>query len=307
MGCVIKTINLTKTFKGIEVNKDVNINIKKGEIYGLLGPNGAGKTTLMRMITSLVKPTAGEVEVFGEVMNNKSYETLKRIGSIIEYPVFYDKLTANENLELHCEYMGYYNKEEIDKVLRLVKLPGSNTKAVKEFSLGMKQRLGIARAIVTKPEILILDEPINGLDPEGIREIRDLLKLLCKEYGITILISSHILSEIEQMADTIGVLSDGRLIKEVSMKDVKELNTEHIEIETNNSKKAGYILENTLGIKNFKILDGDKIRIYDSKALKNQVSKALIMNDVEIISISTKNTSLEDYFLKLTKGAGINA
>lgn len=307
MGCVIKTINLTKTFKGIEVNKDVNINIKKGEIYGLLGPNGAGKTTLMRMITSLVKPTAGEVEVFGEVMNNKSYETLKRIGSIIEYPVFYDKLTAKENLELHCEYMGYYNKEEIDKVLRLVKLPGSNTKAVKEFSLGMKQRLGIARAIVTKPEILILDEPINGLDPEGIREIRDLLKLLCKEYGITILISSHILSEIEQMADTIGVLSDGRLIKEVSMKDVKELNTEHIEIETNNSKKAGYILENTLGIKNFKILDGDKIRIYDSKALKNQVSKALIMNDVEIISISTKNTSLEDYFLKLTKGAGINA
>lgn len=307
MGCVIKTINLTKTFKGIEVNKDVNINIKKGEIYGLLGPNGAGKTTLMRMITSLVKPTAGEVEVFGEVMNNKSYETLKRIGAIIEYPVFYDKLTAKENLELHCEYMGYYNKEEIDKVLRLVKLPGSNTKAVKEFSLGMKQRLGIARAIVTKPEILILDEPINGLDPEGIREIRDLLKLLCKEYGITILISSHILSEIEQMADTIGVLSDGRLIKEVSMKDVKELNTEHIEIETNNSKKAGYILENTLGIKNFKILDGDKIRIYDSKALKNQVSKALIMNDVEIISISTKNTSLEDYFLKLTKGAGINA
>lgn len=307
MGCVIKTINLTKTFKGIEVIKDVNINIQKGEIYGLLGPNGAGKTTIMRMITSLVKPTAGEVEVFGEVMNNKSYETLKRIGSIIEYPVFYDKLTAKENLELHCEYMGYYDKGEIDKVLRLVKLSGNNTKAVKEFSLGMKQRLGLARAIVTKPELLILDEPINGLDPEGIREIRDLLKLLCKEYGITILISSHILSEIEQMADTIGVISEGKLIKEVSMKDVKELNTEHIEIETDNCKKAGYILENNLGIKNFKVMGGNKIRIYDSNALKNEVSKALIMNDVEIISISRKNASLEDYFLKLTKGAGINA
>lgn len=307
MGYVIKTTNLTKTFKGIEVIRNVNINVKKGEIYGLLGPNGAGKTTLMRMMTSLVKPTAGEVEVFGEVMSCNSYEVLKRIGAIIEYPVFYDNLTAKENLEIHGEYMGYHNGKEIDNVLRLVKLPGNNNKKVKEFSLGMKQRLGIGRAILTKPELLILDEPINGLDPEGIREIRDLLKLLCKEYGTTILISSHILSEIEQMADTICVLSEGRLIKEVSMNDVRKINTEYIEIETDNCKKAGYILENNLGIRNFKIVDENKIRVYDSKAQKNEVSKALIMNDVEIMSIAQKNTSLEDYFLKLTKGAGINA
>lgn len=307
MECVIKSTNLTKTFKGTEVIKNVSINIKKGEIYGLLGPNGAGKTTLMRMLTGLVKPTAGEVEVFGEVMGERSYEILKRIGAIIEYPVFYDKLTAKENLEIHCEYMGYYNEKEIDRVLTLVKLPGNNSKKVKEFSLGMKQRLGLARAIVTKPELLILDEPINGLDPEGIREIRDLLKLLCKEYGMTILISSHILSEIEQMADTIGIIAEGKLIKEVSMDNLRELNTEYIEIEVDNCKKAGYILENTLDIRNFKMIDESKIRVYDSKVMKNEVSKALIMNDVEIITMVRKNTSLEDYFLKLTKGDGVNA
>ena len=205
-------------------------------------------------------------EVFDSAMNNKSYETLKRIGSIIEYPAFYDKLTAKENLELHCEYMGYHNKEDIEKVLKMVKLTSNNTKVVKEFSLGMKQRLGLARAIVTKPELLILDEPINGLDPEGIREIRELLKLLCKEYRITILISSHILSEIEQIADTIGVLSEGRLIKEIAMNEVRKFNTEYIEIEVeiNDCKKATYILDNTLEIKNFKLIDGNKIRIYIS-------------------------------------------
>ncbi|WP_032121145.1 ABC transporter ATP-binding protein [Clostridium amazonitimonense] len=307
MEYIIKTINLTKAFKGIEVIKSVNIRVKKGEIYGLLGPNGAGKTTLMRIITGLIKSTAGEVEVFGDLMGNNSYESLKRLGAIIEYPVFYDKLTARENLKIHCEYMGYHDEKEIDKVLTLVKLPGNNSKKVKEFSLGMKQRLGIARAMVTKPELLILDEPINGLDPEGIREIRDLLKLLNKEYGITILISSHILSEIEQIADTIGVVSEGRVIKEVSMNDIKEMNTQYIEIETENYKKAGYILENNLGIRNFKIVDENKIRIYDSQALKNEISKELIMNDVEINSITKKSSSLEDYFLKLTKGDGINA
>ena len=236
-------------------------------------------------------------------MDSSSYETLKRIGAIIEYPAFYEKLTARENLEIHCEYMGYHNNEEIDKVLKLVKLSSSNTQSVKEFSLGMKQRLGIARAIVTKPELLILDEPINGLDPEGIKEIRNLLKLLCKEYGVTILISSHILSEIELIADTVGVLSKGKLLKEIAMSEVKQCTTEYIEIEIDNCKKASYILENTLGIKNFKVVSSNKIRVYDSVNSKNEISKELIMNDVEIVSIVRKNTSLEEYFLNITKGA----
>lgn len=307
MEYVLKTTDLTKVINENEIIKNVSINVKKGEIYALLGPNGAGKTTIMKMITTLIKPSCGEIKIFDKVLYNNSYEMLKRIGAIIEYPVFYDKLTARENLELHLEYMGYHNKEEIDRVLELVKLKGVNTKKVREFSLGMKQRLGIARAIVTKPELLILDEPINGLDPEGIREIRELLKLLSREYKMTVLLSSHILGEIEQIADTIGVISQGKLIKEVSMDEIKEIGSHYIEIETDNLKVAGVILENNLKIKNFKFVDGNKIRIYDSVVTKKEISKALVLGNISVEGIREKSGSLEEYFLKLTKGEKINA
>ena len=183
MSYILKTNNLIKTFGNQEVVSNVSMNIKKGEIYGFLGPNGAGKTTIMKMMTNLIKPTSGEIELFGEKLTDTSYEVLKRIGTIIEYPVFYEKLTARENLELHIEYMGYHDMKTIDNALELVNLKNIDNKAVKDFSLGMKQRLGIARAITTKPELLILDEPINGLDPIGIKELRNLFKMLCKEYG----------------------------------------------------------------------------------------------------------------------------
>ena len=175
---MIKTNHLTKSFKGKEVVSDVNMHVKKGEIYGFLGPNGAGKTTIMKMLTNLIKPTSGEIEILGEKLTNTSYELLKRMGTIIEYPIFYEKLTAKENLLLHCEYMGYYNKQAIDQALGLVHLTNIENKLVKDFSLGMKQRLGIASAIMTKPELLMFDEPINGLDPIGIKEMRDLFKML---------------------------------------------------------------------------------------------------------------------------------
>lgn len=307
MEYILRTINLTKTFNKNEVVSNVNLNIKKGEIYGFLGPNGAGKTTIMKMITNLVKPTSGEIEIFGEKLTNSSYEVLKRLGTIIEYPVFYDKLTDKENLELHCEYMGYHNKNEIDTVLSLVNLKSTNGKAVKDFSLGMKQRLGIARAILTKPEILILDEPINGLDPVGIKEMRELLKMLCKEYGTTILISSHILAEIEQIADTIGVITKGKLIEEVTMESIRERNTEYIEITTDEVKKASFILETKLNIKNFKVIDDKTLRIYEDTISQKEISKTLILNDINIEAITKKNASLEDYFLKLIKGDGISA
>lgn len=307
MEYILRTNNLTKILEGNKVVSNVSLNIKKGEVYGFLGPNGAGKTTIMKMMTTLIKPTEGEIEIFGEKLTNTSYEVLKRIGSIIEYPVFYDKLTARENLELHCEYMGYHNKKDIDKALELVNLKDINSKSVKDFSLGMKQRLGIARAIVTKPELLILDEPINGLDPVGIKEIRDLFKMLSKEYGTTILISSHILGEIEQIADTIGVITNGKLIEEVSMESIRGKNTEYVEIATNDCKKAAYILENKLNISNFKVMDSNIIRIYENSITQNEIAKELILNDVNIEEITKKNSSLEDYFLKLIKGAGINA
>ena len=306
MNYIIRTINLSKNLKNKEVLNNVNMNIKKGEIYGFLGPNGAGKTTVMKLMMNLLKPTAGEVEIFGGKLTNKSYDVLKRIGSIIEYPVFYEKLTGRENLDLHCEYMGYYDKTFIDKSLNLVGLKDIEKKVVKDYSLGMKQRLGIARAILTKPEILILDEPINGLDPVGIKEIRNLLKMLNKEYGITILISSHILSEIEQIADTIGVINKGILIEEVSMESIREENTEYVEIVTKDYKKAAFILENNLKISNFKIIDNGLIRVYDLKVSQSNISKTLILNDIEIEAINKKNSSLEDHFLKLLKVGEIN-
>ncbi|MFL0471548.1 ABC transporter ATP-binding protein [Priestia sp. 179-F W1.4 NHS] len=297
MTYILKTNQLTKAFKGREVVSEVNMHVKKGEIYGFLGPNGAGKTTIMKMLTNLIKPTSGEIEIFGEKLTNISFEVLKRMGTIIEYPIFYEQLTARENLSLHCEYMGYYDNKAIDHALELVKLHNIEGKKVKDFSLGMKQRLGIARAISTKPELLVLDEPINGLDPIGIKELRDLFKILCKDYGITLLISSHILAEMEQMSDTIGIIQNGKLIKEVSMKSINGKQTEYIEVQVQNIKKALYILEQNLGIKNFRVIGEAAIRIYETTLTQQEISKAFVMNDVGIESINKKNSSLEEYFL----------
>lgn len=307
MTYVLKTDQLTKVYHGKEVISNVNMHVKQGEIYGFLGPNGAGKTTIMKMITNLIKPTSGEIEIFGERLTNTSYEVLKRMGTIIEYPIFYEKLTARENLYLHCEYMGYYDPKAMDQALDLVNLHNVDGKQVKDFSLGMKQRLGIARAITTKPELLILDEPINGLDPIGIKELRELFKMLCKEYGITLLISSHILAEMEQMADTIGVIQNGKLIKEVSMKSINGNQTEYIEVTIHDVKKAAYILEHKLHLTNFKVVNETMIRIYETTVAEQEISKILIMNDVDMKGINKKHSSLEDYFLNLMNGEGIHA
>lgn len=307
MTYVIRTHQLTKALKGNEIVTGVSMNVRKGETYGFLGPNGAGKTTIMKMITNLLKPTSGEIELFGEKVTPKSYHLLGRMGSIIEYPIFYDRLTAQQNLELHCEYMGYYNKQAVRDALELVNLRNADDKPVKDFSLGMKQRLGIARAIATKPELLILDEPINGLDPVGIKEIRQLFHMLCKEYGMTLLVSSHILAEIDQIADTVGVINHGRLIEEVSMEQVRETNTEYIEFTTNDCKKATYVLSHHLNLNNIRVLNEQSIRIYDSNVPQKQITKTLILNDIEVDSIHQKSSTLEDYFLRLLNGGDLHA
>ena len=228
MSYILQTNHLTKIIDGKELVTDVNIHVKKGEIYGFLGPNGAGKTTVMKMITNLWKPTKGTVELFGKTLETTSYEVLKRMGSIIEFPTFYEHMSGKDNLQLHCEYMGYYNKGSIDEVLEMLNLREAANKPVKSYSLGMKQRLGIARAILCKPELVVLDEPTNGLDPAGMKQLRDLFKMLCSEYGITLIISSHLLSEIESIADTIGVINHGKMMKEISMKEISEMNTAYI-------------------------------------------------------------------------------
>ncbi|MGE8203614.1 ABC transporter ATP-binding protein [Heyndrickxia sp. NPDC080065] len=302
METVIQINHLCKTFKGTETVSNVNMNINKGEIYGFLGPNGAGKTTIMKMILNLVKPSSGEITVLNKPVLTTSYQYLKKIGSIIEYPVFYDRLTAKENLELHCEYYDFHDKSAINEALKIVGLTGVEHKKIPEFSLGMKQRLGIARAIVTKPEILILDEPINGLDPIGIKDIRELLLLLKEEYGITILISSHIVSEIESIADTIGIIHKGKLLKEVKMEEIRKENVEYLEIKVDNLNKALRVLEDHLGIKKYEKVDHHMIRIFDQDASHSQINKELIMNEVIVNGMEKKQHNLEEYFLNLING-----
>ena len=225
---IVEIKKLFKTIDKEEILSDISLQIAEGEIYGFLGPNGAGKTTLMKCMLSLLTITSGSIEIFGKNLQEHREEILSQVGSIIETPIFYENCTAKEILEIHAQYMGK-NITEVDiiSVLRMVGLKNT-TKKVKEFSLGMRQRLGLARAFLTKPRLLILDEPINGLDPVGIQEIRNLLQLLSKEYGITILISSHILSEISQIADKIGVIKNGLMIEQVYM---KELMKENIDLE----------------------------------------------------------------------------
>ena len=300
MPYILQTNNLTKTIGGKDLVKNVNLHIKKGEIYGFLGPNGAGKTTVMKMITNLWKPTGGNIEIFGETLTPQSYEVLKRMGSIIEFPTFYNHMTGYENLRLHCEYMGYYKHDSIENALDMLDLTEEAQKPVKNYSLGMKERLGIARAILCKPELLILDEPTNGLDPAGMKQIRDLLKTLCEEYGITIMVSSHILSEIESIADTIGVINHGMMIKEIGMKEIEEMSLVYIELTVANPKKAAYVLSDKLGISNFKIIENNTIRIYDQHISTQELSKVMALNDVEVMALGKQSETLEDYFLKMT-------
>lgn len=305
MSYILQTNHLTKIISGKELVRDVNLHLKKGEIYGFLGPNGAGKTTVMKMLVNLWKPTKGTIEIFGEILRPQSYEVLKRIGSIIEFPTFYEHMTGYENLKLHCEYMGYYHHGSVRNVLDLLDLTDAAAKPVKNYSLGMKERLGIARAILLRPELLILDEPTNGLDPAGMKQIRDLLRKLCTEYGTTILISTHILSEIETIADTIGLIHQGCLMNEISMKEIEEMSLAYIELSVPNPRQAAYVLSQKLGLTNFRIVGEEQIRIYDGRISTQELLKTFSANQVEVTALGKKSDTLEDYFLKMT-GEGMN-
>lgn len=302
MNEIINTIGLTKKVKNKRIVSNINLQVNIGEIYSLLGQNGVGKTTILKMLTGVMHPTIGEIRLFGHMLSDKNKEVLKRVGSIIEYPIFYESLTALENLKIHCSYLGYYDSEGIKHALELVQLDGSETTLVKNFSLGMKQRLGLARAIITKPELIILDEPTNGLDPLGIKLIRDLILMLNKDYGITFLISSHILGEIEQVADRIGVIHEGTLWNEVILEDLRKKRTEYLELVTNQVEQAAFLLDKELQISNFKIMNENTIRIYDLSKSQNKISKMLIMRDVDIEELKKHNSSLEDFFYEQVNG-----
>lgn len=300
MDYIMETVGLRKSYKGNVVVNDVNIHVPKGAIYGFVGPNGAGKSTVMKMILNLIQPEAGEVQLFGEKVTDQSYEVFKRVGSIIENPYFYEKMTARQNLELHCDYMGFPNKERIDEVLQMVDLQNVEGKQIRHYSLGMKQRLAIARAILAKPEFLILDEPINALDPEGIREMRNLFQRINQEDETTIFISSHILSEVDLIADTIGIIQHGNLLAELPIEEIHKHQTEYISLQVDDVAHAATLLEQ-MDITNFSVLDQEFIRIYDSNISGKVLSKALIESGVGLESLGRKQDTLEDYFFQLTE------
>ena len=300
MDHIMETSGLRKSYKGNVVVNDVNIHVPKGSIYGFVGPNGAGKSTVMKMILNLIRPEAGEVRLFGEKVTGQSCEIFKRVGSIIENPYFYEKMTARQNLDFHCDYMGFPNKERIDEVLQMVDLQNAERKQVRHYSLGMKQRLAIARAILARPEFLILDEPVNALDPEGIREMRHLFQRLNQEEGTTIFISSHILSEVDLIADTIGIIQHGNLLAELPIEEIHKHQAEYISLQVDDAAHAAALLEQ-MGVTNFSVLDKELIRIYDPDISGKILSKTLIENGVGIESLGRRQDTLEDYFFQLTE------
>lgn len=300
MDDIMETVGLQKSYRGKLVVDDVSIHIPKGSIYGFVGPNGAGKSTVMKMILNLIYPESGEVRLFGEKVTDHSYEIFKRVGSIIENPYFYEKMTARQNLQLHCEYMGFPNKERIDEVLQMVHLQNVEEKQIRHYSLGMKQRLAIARAILTHPEFLMLDEPINALDPEGIREMRNLFLRLNREEGTTIFISSHILSEVDLLADRIGVIRNGKLLTEVPIEEIHKRQTEYISLQVDDVARAAALLE-AMEIQNFSVTDSAFIRIYGTDISGKTLSKTMVENGVGVESLGRRQDTLEDYFFWLTE------
>ncbi len=294
---VIETENLTKKYKNKTVVNNINMKVEKGKIYGLLGKNGAGKTTTMRMILNMAEKTSGKIMLFGNIPDNSTY---RKIGSIIETPGFYENLTAEENLKIISKIRGNYSKENIDEILTSVSLDDNNKKYM-DFSLGMKQRLGIAAAIMHNPELLILDEPINGLDPIGIKKIRHLLKRLSRENATTILISSHILSEIENLADIIGVMDNGQLITELTKDELNSQLNKSVIFEVSDPNKSEMILE-SIGLhkgRDYKTKEPDTIYLYSNLDLRDRINEIFVKNGIKVKGIIPCEENLEEYFTRI--------
>ena len=291
---ICETKNLSKKYKDFYALKNVNLTIPKGEIYGLVGENGAGKTTLIRLLTGLNFKSEGEIILFGH-NDNLQYERSK-IGCTIEMPALYKDMTASQNLEVQRIQRGIPNKSCIADTLELIGLSNAGKKRVANFSLGMKQRLALGVALLGEPEFLILDEPVNGLDPTGIIELRELLKKLVKERETTILISSHILSELHQLATCYGFLHKGELLKQISTEELNEECKRHICLRTDNIQKTTLLLEQKGNINNYSVYPDNSIRIYECLDNVRMISKLLSSNGVIIDEISVQGENLETYF-----------
>ncbi|WML33161.1 ABC transporter ATP-binding protein [Clostridium sp. OS1-26] len=299
---VLKTKNLTKKYRSYAAVNNVNMEIKQGEIYGLVGKNGAGKTTLLRMITGLTMPTKGEIQIFDETSEAGLSKARMRTGCIIETPDFFPYLSARKNLEYYGIQRGIVENEAANHALEIVGLLNTEKKKFKNFSLGMKQRLGLALAIMASPDLLILDEPINGLDPTGIVEVRDILLKLNRERNTTIIISSHILSELSQLATTYGFIHKGEFIEQISAADLKEKCKNYLSIKVNNTEKAVALIENQLKCSNYEVLGDNEIRLYEKVDKPELISMAIVNNGIMLYSICQMGSQLEDYFINLVGG-----
>ena len=297
---LLQTTGLTKRFGHHKAADNVDIHLKRGAIYGFIGRNGAGKTTCLKMISGLMTPTSGEIELFG--YKGKDIEQVRsRVGCLIEAPGIYGNMTAYQNMKLKCQVFGIKKDSYINEILENVGLADVGNKKTKHFSLGMKQRLGIGLALVGEPDLLVLDEPINGLDPQGIVEVRDIIQRLCDERNMTIIISSHILEELSKIATDYGIIHNGTLLQELSREELMKQCRERIEIDMDDPKEAVPVLDN-MGIHNYQVVDKNRIHIFerlnDSATINMELAKAGLM----VRSISVNSEKLESYYLKLTGG-----
>lgn len=293
---IIQTTNLTKTYGKINVVDHINLEIQQGDIYGFLGPNGAGKTTTIRMLLGLIKPSSGSIQILGKGLAKHKLDILRQTGSLVEYPSYYGHLTATQNLEAIRRIIDV-PKSRIEEVLRIVGLSKDAHRPVKGFSLGMKQRLGIAASLLGEPKLLILDEPTNGLDPMGIHEIRELIKELPQRQGITILISSHLLSEVEQMANRVGIISKGKMVFQDTLEQLKRQSISEMKFVVSNPQDAlwlardfgmaGTLHDNVLSFSN----------IHDNQVA--QLVKHLVKHRHSIYRVEQETQSLEDIFMAL--------
>lgn len=297
---LLQTRNLTKQYGRHRAVDDVNMHIKKGAIYGFIGRNGAGKTTCLKMISGLSTPSYGEIEMFG--YKGKDLQKVRsRVGCLIEAPGLYGNMSAYDNLNIKCKLTGIKKKGYIEELLKTVGLDTVGEKKTKHYSLGMKQRLGIALALVGEPDLLILDEPINGLDPQGIVEVRETIQKLAKERGMTICISSHILEELSKLATDYGIIHNGCLVQELTREELMKKCSERIELTLDNPKQAIPVLDD-MGFNSYQVIDKEHIHIFERLGESANLNMELAKAGIPVKGISITSEELENYFLRLTGG-----
>ena len=305
MNAVLELRNVSKIMNGKALVEDINFTVNKGEIFGFLGPNGAGKTTTIKMITGLYSISKGEIYIDGNSVKKNFEKALQGVGGIIENPEMYGYLSGYDNLKLYARMHGLISRERIDEVVNLVKLGNRINDKVSRYSLGMRQRLGVAQALLHKPKLLILDEPTNGLDPMGIKELRQTLRELAEKEGLSVMVSSHLLSEMELMCDRFGIIDGGKMIGIRTMEDIKKNTSANIKtyiLDVDNKEKALEIIKSNN--KNVSIIDSDDgIKVSCEKDQLARVNKLLIENAISLFTVQILTKSLEDEFMEVTKGS----